>query len=120
MPADRPMKLTLKSQAAIMATVISVTVVSLFGWSQREPIRRGGCDKTCTETGAALPFQSGHALNKRILLSWRVGIIYHQRDKGPGIGGLRAGGIGFRQNCLGNLIQPGELGSAEQFRIFRR
>lgn len=40
MPADRPMKLTLKSQAAIMATVISVTVVSLFGWSQREPIRR--------------------------------------------------------------------------------
>lgn len=34
------MKLTLKSQAAIMATVISVTVVSLFGWSQREPIRR--------------------------------------------------------------------------------
>ncbi len=40
MPADRPMNLTLKSQAAIMATVISVTVVSLFGWSQREPIRR--------------------------------------------------------------------------------
>ncbi|KHK57727.1 diguanylate cyclase [Ralstonia sp. A12] len=34
------MKLTLKSQAAIMATVISVTAVSLFGWSQREPIRR--------------------------------------------------------------------------------
>ena len=34
------MKLTLKSQAAIMATVISVTLVSLFGWSQREPIRR--------------------------------------------------------------------------------
>jgi len=33
------MKLTLKSQAAIMATVISVTLVSLFGWSQREPIR---------------------------------------------------------------------------------
>lgn len=40
MPVDRPMKLTLKSQAAIMATVISVTLVSLFGWSQREPIRR--------------------------------------------------------------------------------
>ena len=39
MPADRPMKLTLKSQAAIMATVISVMLVSLFGWSQREPIR---------------------------------------------------------------------------------
>ncbi|MDE2204498.1 MAG: diguanylate cyclase [Burkholderiaceae bacterium] len=34
------MKPTLKSQAAIMATVISVTLVSLFGWSQREPIRR--------------------------------------------------------------------------------
>ena len=34
------MKLTLKSQAAIMATVISVVLVSLFGWSQREPIRR--------------------------------------------------------------------------------
>ncbi len=34
------MKLTLKSQAAIMATAISVAVVSLFGWSQREPIRR--------------------------------------------------------------------------------
>lgn len=34
------MKLTLKSQAAIMATFISVVLVSLFGWSQREPIRR--------------------------------------------------------------------------------
>ncbi|ALF89533.1 MULTISPECIES: sensor domain-containing diguanylate cyclase [Ralstonia solanacearum species complex] len=34
------MKLTLKSQAAIMATAISVALVGLFGLSQREPIRR--------------------------------------------------------------------------------
>ena len=34
------MKLTLKTRAAIMSAVISVTLVSLFGWSQREPIRR--------------------------------------------------------------------------------
>lgn len=41
MPIDRPMKLTLESQTAIIATVTSATVVSPFDWSQREPIRHG-------------------------------------------------------------------------------
>ncbi|CAJ0721847.1 hypothetical protein R38712_00382 [Ralstonia pickettii] len=65
MPADRPMKLTLKSQAAIMATVISVTVVSLFGWSQREPIRREVMAQIKVQQ-TALVKESAEDLQKRL------------------------------------------------------
>ncbi|WP_296223780.1 sensor domain-containing diguanylate cyclase [Ralstonia sp. UBA689] len=59
------MKLTLKSQAAIMATVISVTLVSLFGWSQREPIRREMMAQIKTQQ-TALVKESAHDLRQRL------------------------------------------------------
>lgn len=59
------MKLTLKSQAAIMATAISVAVVSLFGWSQREPIRREVMRQIKTQQ-TALVRESADDLRQRL------------------------------------------------------
>ncbi|CAH0443108.1 sensor domain-containing diguanylate cyclase [Ralstonia pseudosolanacearum] len=59
------MKLTLKSQAAIMATAISVAVVGLFGWSQREPIRREVMRQIKTQQ-TALVRESANNLRQRL------------------------------------------------------